>query len=466
MMSNDTIPLFSEYLDDTNSRGGTVEQNRAIRDGLPFQHPLQVVVAGHDTSEEYRFTADHFREINSVYPDEARIVNVKLQVKNTGTVPTMLSKVMYGDTNIMPNGQVTHLYIDGRRVMGTHCLSVGDTIELDLPIKWSKDELVQLTRRGKEPYAQVCTHMPVARVDDANPPVVYLPVVKMCNGVPHVVRLAYLAFKAGIKPKRDKAGGPWLYPIETKSWEQCIEDIRQQTDIEGRGLAIVFTGDPTIVQINMIVGYNTSTPEWRKPSVEMPKGVAEPMLSPTKSVIFLPSATVTDDNLDYTSTSDLWSKKRAYKRFLRKTGPMQWLTELGNNPDQDIYAALCQKTSESAKHEAMTAFMANAIRFYTKQADAFEPSTRDMHLSLRNIDESGYSKILRSTRDGDTTIAKCMTLMEAILSAAINSKKDDFSRLSDYDGDENPMQYISHWIDGCPILHEEVLGKYIVKTRS
>lgn len=462
----DAIPVFADFENAWNGRGGTVSQNSMVRDTLSFQNPLQMVIAAFDTCQNYKITAEHFREINNVYPDEARVVNVKLQVKNTGTVPTMLSKVMYGDTNIMPNGPVTHLYVDGRRVMGTHCLTVGDTIELDIPIKWSKDELGQLTRRAKEPYALVCTHMPVARVDDATPPVVYLPVVKLCNGEQHLVRLAYLAFKAGVKPKRDKAGGPWLYPIETKSWEQCIEDIRQQVEIECRGLELVFDGDPATVQINLVVGYNTTSPEWRKPSIDVQKSVAEPVPSAPKTVIFVPSATVNDDNLDYMSCCDLWTKKKAYKRFMRKTSDLQWLSALSNTPDQDIYTALCQKTSESAKHEAMTAFMANAIRFYTKQANLFDPSSDDVHLSLRNIDETGYSKILRSSRDGDTTISKCMSLMEAILSAAINSKKEDFGQLRDYSGEENPMQYISHWIDGCPILHDQVLGQYILKVKA
>jgi hypothetical protein len=455
-------PAYSEFEDVTNGRSGTEAQAKLVRDGLVYQQMLPLVVASHSTSGNYVLSADHLREVNSVYPDEARMVNVKLVVKNTGSVPTMLSKVMYGDVNIMPTGPVTHLYVDGKRVMGTHCLTVGDTIELDMPIKWSKEELNQLTRRAKDPYAQVCTHMPVARVDSAVPPVVYLPVVKLCNGEPHVVRLAYQAFKAGIKPKRDKMGGPFLYPIETKSWEQCIEDIRMQMDIESRGLVLVFTGEPATVMITMTVGYNTGSPEWRKPSVEGGKTVMEPVLAlGSKNSIFIPSATVNDDSVDYLSSSDLWTKKKMYKRFMRKTAAMHWLTNLSNNPDEDIYTALCQKTGESARHDAMTAFMANAIRFYTRQADLFEPATNDLHLSLRNIDESSYSKILRSDRDGDTTIAKCMALMEAMLSVAINSKKDDFGPLSKYDGEENPMQYISHWIDGCPILHDAVLGQYV-----
>lgn len=457
-------PAYSEFEDTTNGRSGTDQQARLVRDGLTFQQLLQVVVANHDTRNDYTFTADHLREVNSVYPDEARMISVKLSVKNTGTIPTMLSKVMYGDTNIMPNGPVTHLYVDGKRAMGSHCLTVGDTIEVEMPIKWTKDELGQLTRRAKDPYALVCTHMPVARVDTVSPPVVLLPVVKLCNGEPHVVRLAYQAFKAGIKPRRDKDNGAFLYPIETKSWEQCIEDIRMQMDIEGRGLALIFAGEPTTVMINMSVGYNTANPEWRKPAVDVPKIAAEPNMT-TKKVIFVPSATMTDDGVNYVSSSDLWNNKKVYKRFMRKTAPIQWLTALGDDPDQDIYTALCEKTSASTKHEAMTAFMANAIKFYTDQANAFDPSSAEIHLSQRNIDETGYSKILRSSRDGDTTIAKCMSLMEAMLSAAINSKKDDFQRLTDYTGDENPVQYISHWIDGCPVLHDEVLNQYIVKVK-
>lgn len=149
---------------------------------------------------------------------------------------------------------------------------------------------------------------------------------------------------------------------------------------------------------------------------------------------------------------------------MRKTDPLLWLTAMGNNQDEDVYTALCRKTAESGPHEAMTSFMANAIRYYTRMADQFEPGSANEHLSLRNIDETGYSKILQS-RDDETTIAKCMSLMEAMLAVAINSKKGDFGRLKEYTGEENPMPFLSHWIDGCPILHDAVLGQYAVKVK-
>ena len=461
----DLPPAYSEFVNFTGTgQSGTEKEAKWIREGMPYQQTLPVIVSSHDTGTNYSFSAGNMREINSVYPDEARIVNVKLNLRNTGTTPMMISKVMHGDVNIMPQGGVTHLFMDGKRSTGSHCIIVGDTIELDMPIKWSKDELSQLTRRGKDPYARVCTHMPVARVDSTNPPVVYLPVVKMCEGEEHMVKLAFQAFKAGIKPKRDKNGGPFVYPIEAKSWEQCVDDIRQQMEIEGRGLQIMFSGDPGTVQISMMLAYNCATPEWRRPGMEGGIGVIMPIPSAARQAMFIPSATIDNDSINYMSSADLWTKKKNYKRFMRKTDPLLWLTAMGNNQEEDVYTALCKKTGESGPHEAMTSFMANAIRYYTRMADQFEPGSMSEHLSLRNIDETGYSKILQSKND-ETTIAKCMSLMEAMLAVAINSKKGEFGRLKEYGGEENPMPFLSHWIDGCPVLHDAVLGQYAVKVK-